>query len=305
VDAFFRFDEASSLNTMAMQSSNNDGTGRGFAGFAKYQYATNQWKLWWTQSVVTKDFDPRLGFVSRTDVIATTPGAFWYYRGKHLPFKKIIRAFEPSLFLEWYHQASTGRLIERSVGYNPIWVNFQNGSFIGLIITPTYQLLTEPFAPLGVRIGTGEYRYTRWSVWASTDVSKKLSARGTFETGAYFNGQLRTTDLSVQFAPMPHISLTGRYNGNRFKEVGEARTTDNIDLYALETRLAVNPRLQLIGIYQHNTQDRRDLWNVRLAWEFQPLSFLYIVYNNRAFTTLNDRRQEQFVIAKLSYLKQF
>ena len=38
------------------------------------------------ESVVTKDFNPELGFVSRNDVIGTTPGIFWYYRGKLLPF---------------------------------------------------------------------------------------------------------------------------------------------------------------------------------------------------------------------------
>jgi hypothetical protein len=96
--------------------------------------------------VVTKDFNPELGFVSRSNVIGTTPGIFWYYRGKLLPFKKWIRAFEPGIFPEFYHDASTGKLIERQLTVNPIWFNFQNGGYFGYIITPTYQLLTEPFA---------------------------------------------------------------------------------------------------------------------------------------------------------------
>ena len=43
-----------------------------------------------------------MGFISRTDVIGTTPGLNYYYRGKLLPFKKIIRAFEPGFLPEFY-----------------------------------------------------------------------------------------------------------------------------------------------------------------------------------------------------------
>jgi hypothetical protein len=35
----------------------------------------------------------------------TTPGMNWYYRGNKLPFKKILRAFEPGILPELYWQA--------------------------------------------------------------------------------------------------------------------------------------------------------------------------------------------------------
>jgi hypothetical protein len=44
--------------------------------YAQYFFVNNQFKIWWTQSIVTKDYDPELGFVSRNDVVATTPGFF-------------------------------------------------------------------------------------------------------------------------------------------------------------------------------------------------------------------------------------
>jgi len=104
IDGFFRMGESHSLNTMLIVSNSDskdpsivDGK-NAFAGYAQYYYTSNQWKIWWTESVVTKDFNPELGFVSRSDVVGTTPGIFWYYRGKLLPFKKSIRAFEPGVF---------------------------------------------------------------------------------------------------------------------------------------------------------------------------------------------------------------
>ena len=303
VDGFFRMGESHSLSTMFIHS--NTGSKNGFAGYAQYYYTTNQWKIWWTQSLVTKDFDPEVGFVSRNDVIGTTPGIFWYYRGKLLPFKKWVRAFEPGIFPEFYHQASTGKLIERQLTVNPIWFNFQNGGYFGYIITPTYQLLTEPFVPLGINIPEGEYNYLRHTFYFSTDQSRVISTNINFETGSYYNGNLTAGTVTLNFAPIPNLFLQGQYNRNRFKEVGDPITDKTVDLYSISGRLALNPRLQLIGFYQKNSENNVSNYNIRLSWEYQPLSYVYLVFNRRGFDNTQQKRQtEDHAIIKVSYLRQ-
>ena len=175
---------------------------------------------------------------------------------------------------------------------------------MGILINPTYQLLTEAFQPLGVTIEPGAYRYTRYQLYLATNPSRKVSSSLSYEGGRYYDGSLGTADWSVRYSPIPHISLTGRYVSNHFKSVGERNTTTTVDLYSIEGRLALNPRLQLIGFYQKNSSGNRDTYNMRLAWEYRPLSFLYVVFNQRGYNT-TSRQQEQNVIAKLSYLKQF
>jgi hypothetical protein len=310
IDGFFRMGESHSLNTMLIYSNTNTkdpnvASKGAFAGYAQYYYTSNQWKIWWTQSVVTKDFNPELGFVSRSNVIGTTPGVFWYYRGKWLPFKKRIRAFEPGVFPEFYHDASTGKLIERQLTVNPIWINFQNGGYIGYIITPTYQLLTEPFAPLGINIPEGKYNYLRHSFYFSTDPSRVISSNINFETGSYYNGDLTAGTISLNFAPIPHIFLQGQFNRNHFNEVGEPASDKTVDLYSISGRLALNPRLQLIGFYQRNSENNLSNYNIRLSWEYQPLSYVYLVFNRRSFDNTQQKRQtEDHAIIKVSYLRQ-
>ena len=303
VDGFFRMGESHSLNTMLIHS--NTGSKNGFAGYAQYFFTDNQWKIWWTQSVVTENFNPELGFVSRSDVIGTTPGIFWYYRGKYLPFKKWIRAFEPGVFPEFYHRASTGKLTERQLTVNPIWVNFQSGGYFGYIITPTYQLLTEPFAPLGINIAEGKYNYLRHLFYFSTDQSRVISSNINFETGSYFNGDLIAGTFTLNLAPSPHFSLQGQFNRNQFKEVGDPATDKKVDLYSVSGRIALNPRLQLIGFYQKNSENNLSNYNVRLSWEYQPLSYVYLVFNRRSFDNTQMKRQtEDHAIIKISYLRQ-
>jgi hypothetical protein len=130
-----------------------------------------------------------------------------------------------------------------------------------------------------------------------------------WKTGTYFNGHLTSADWKLQFAPIPYISLMGEFNHNHFKGVGEQKVTESVNLYILQGRFALNPRLQLTGIYQKNSLNNDDNYNIRLSWEFAPLSYVYLIYN-RGVTGVADNlvlhpQTEDHVIAKISYLQQF
>jgi hypothetical protein len=307
LDGFFRLTDEQSINVMAIQSTDTRTHQTGMAGFIQYYYTNNNIKIWWTESVVTKTFDPPMGFVSRNDVVATTPGIYYYYRGKYLPFKKILRAWEPSITPEFYHQASTGKFTESIFPVFPVWLNFISGAFFGYGFNPTYERLTEPFQPLGITIPVGEYRFVQQQIRASTDPSKIVNLQLIYNGGPYFNGRLHSSDWVLQFAPIPHISLTGHFNRNRFFGVGEPKMNSTIDLYSIEGRFALNPRVQLVGFYQQNSENHTQNYNIRFSWEYQPLSYIYLVVNHTGFNSnlTHPAQSEDHAIAKISYLKQF
>ena len=305
LDGLVRLSEAQSLNTILTHSVTTATRVQGFAGVAQYYNSTTQYKMWFTQSVVTKDFDPQMGFISRTDVIGTTPGINWYYRGARLPFKKMLRAFEPGVLPEWYWQASTGKFIERSLYIWPIWLNFQNGAYFGYSITPVYQNLTQSFAPLGVTIAPGQYHYAQHWITFTTNPSWMIRFYGDYKWGGYFNGRLQSGDWKLQLAPIPYISVIAEFNRNHFVDVGTARTTSTVDLRIVQGRFALNPRLQLTGFYQNNSLDPSDSYNLRLSWEYLPLSYLYVIYNHGRSLSLQQVWQgDQHAILKVSLLKQ-
>ena len=311
VDGFFRLGQ--SLNYSAMLTStvsSDENSPSGVAGSSQFFYRSNQFVGWLTQTIVTKNYNPAVGFVSRSDVISNSFGGYLVNRAKWLP--KRVRNFEPGAFVEMYHKASTGYLQEAQWNLNPIWFTFQNAGNFGLFINPTFQRLDDgDFRPLDLSIASGKYRYVRFSTIFGSDPSKKVSYNVYGETGRYYDGQLRYGRGSLILAPVPHAAFTLSAEANRFVDVGQY--TGTIALYSIESRLAVNPRLQLINFFQRNTFTDRNVWNVRLAWEFQPLSFLYIVYNRGAYAgslrapdgTAPGRQQEQHLIGKVSYLKQF
>lgn len=305
LDGFFRFGNAHSLNTLFVRSANSHTGGNGFAGITQYVYSTNRWKMWWTESVVTKNFDPEVGFVSRKDVIGTTPGVNLYYRGKHLPFKKWLRAFEPGISAEFYHQPSNGKFIERNLLFNPIWLNLLSGGYVAYLAVSHFERLTEPFYPLGIYLPAGDYHYGSQEVVAGTNASKKLSLTVLYNWGTYYNGKIAVSGAIVQYAPTPHISILGHINHKYLSGVGEPVTKKTVDLYSLEARFALNPQLQLVGFYQKNSVNELDNYNIRFSWEYKPLSYVYLVINHLGYNSAERQMIQDHAIAKVSYLKQF
>ena len=314
VDGFFRLGQALSYNAMLIGSLTTNGADRVgkngvLAGYSQFFYRSNQVVGWLTQTVVPANFNAEMGFVSRSDVVSNAIGGYLVNRSKWLP--KWVRNFEPGVFLELYHKASTGHLQEAQWSLNPVWLTFQNAGYLGLFVNPVFQRLDDgDYRPLDLAVASGKYRYLRYSLKSGTDPSKRVSLSTTLETGRYYDGQLHTGIAAMILAPIPHTSFTFRSEVNRFDHVGGY--TGTVALYSIESRLAVNPRLQLISFFQRNTYTDKNVWNVRLSWEFQPLSFLYLVYNRGAYAgTLAgpdarvNRQQEQHLIGKLSYLKQF
>ena len=88
--------------------------------------------------------------------------------------------------------------------------------------------------------------------------------------------------------------------------MGDLKENKTVDLYIIQGRFAVNPRLQLIGFYQRNSLDNSENYNLRLSWEYRPLSYVYLIFNrgqSKDGMFLN-KQSEEHAMAKISYLLQ-
>lgn len=303
IDGFIRFDAAQSLNFL-VAGTTTENSNSGIGGYTQYFYTSNKFTAWWTESLASEDFNPVLGFISRTNVIGTTPGVTANLRGKGLPLPNIIRSFQPGVSANIFHQASTGHLTEADIKVTPFWMEMQDGGYYGFSTNIITQDLLADFKPLGIIIPKGRYDYNRYTLAAGSDPSRKLSYTLEHNFGNYYDGKLITTDLSISLIPIPHISIKGSVNRNLFKEVGNDQGEKEVTLFTVQSRFALNPRVQLIGLYQRSNT-HLEAYNIRLSWEYQPLSYFYLVLNSRE--TLNGDLQvrEQQGIVKVSFMKQF
>jgi len=99
--------------------------------------------------------------------------------------------------------------------------------------------------------------------------------------------------------------LTVDYEYNDLDKVGIEAQDLSTHLITLGSRFALNPRVQLSAFYQYNSFDEQGRWNIRASWEYQPLSFLYLVFNDAQIDNLDEPIHNQQLISKLTIVKQF
>ncbi|ELR69405.1 hypothetical protein C900_05095 [Fulvivirga imtechensis AK7] len=303
VDGLIRPKNELTISYLLSGSRDNSSDTLGLAGKLFAGYSTNKFYLGWITNFVSEDYNPDMGFVFQKNVIKHNPGGYFIWRPKNIPW---IRRFDPGAFINYYHDAGDpGNFQQANIYLFPIYLIFTNGSFLEYAIYPTWQNINFYFAPLGIPIAQDEYYYTSHQINYNSDRSRKLSVSGNISWGGFYNGKKLTANGGVRFAPVPHLAFTADYEFNKLNELGEMQQNLETHLTTLGARFALNPRVQLSAFYQYNSFDEQGRWNIRGSWEYRPLSFIYIVFNDTRIQGLEQPFREQQLIGKITFLKQF
>ncbi len=272
----------------------------GYAGNTSLNYTSNDLGIVWNTGLISKNYNPQLGFITRNDFFKNYLDIYLNKR-KLSWFPKFIRSWEPGISFDFYQNRNNLKLQEGYIGFYPVYFQFNNGSKIVATYQLNWQALTENFSPLRIEIQAGNYKYQAVNINYRSDQSSKLSITTDFTYGGFYNGKITTYSAGIRYAPAPYFATTLNYEENQITDLGINKQNLITKLVTPNIRLALNPRLQLNVFYQYNTVDERSRWNSRLSWEYQPQSFAYLVFNENK---TNDFKQDQ-TIAKISFLKQF
>ena len=280
-DWFWRPSSSSFVRgTLTGSTTSGDG-GEGLGGYIWVANEARWGYVGYISEVVTRAYEARSGFILRNDYVRISPAATLDWRPAWRP--SWVRRFQPGFTLEHYVGASDGRVQEGFLAIRPMTVQFQNGGSLMYIAQPSWQRLQSTFRPVpGVSVPAGDYDYMRHQVTLQSDPSARFAARLETGTGGYFDGSLSALRLAVQATPDPRAAFSVDYTLNRLSDVGGATGTLSTHLVAAEARLAANPRVQFVAFAQWNTVVRQASVNARFSWEYRPLAFFTIVYNDRS-----------------------
>jgi Domain of unknown function (DUF5916) len=300
IDGFIRPNDDVTIQYLATASRDNTNDSIGVAGNFSINWTPNTLFLGWLTDMVGEKYVPGMGFVFANNTMRHNPGGYYIWRPKG-KLGKIIRRWEPGAFIDYYQNADNLKFQSAIMDIFPVYITFNDNSLLDITWHPTWESFF--FSPLGFDVSPGHYFFNRYEIGYKTDASKKISADVNFYGGPYYDGALDTWTALLRIAPSPKIAFTGEFELNRVRDLGIAKVNEDIGLFTGGVRLAANPRLQLSAFYQYNDFDQRGRWNVRGSWEFAPLSFLYLVFNESNFRASPVKNQN--VISKLTYLKQF
>jgi hypothetical protein len=258
---------------------------------------------------VSPTYNPRAGFVGLNNYININPGFDFDIRPSWLP--SFVRSYAPDGDVDMFWQAN-GRFIQGDAQAAIVRFRLQDGGNAEYRPQIVLQQIdnSEDFKPLGIELSPGFYRYWRHRFRIGTDYSQPIAGTLRYNTGGYFNGSLNVISAELRAAPIPQIETTITYEFNQIRGVGKENVNKDTHLLTANLRLALNPFVQLVGLYQYNTAAERGGLNLRFSWEYEPRSFLFVVFNdNRSLPTLDRMASttpfvRQDGIIKLTYVRQ-
>lgn len=306
VDGYWHKLQSLYIRPMLSTSLGNNITKKGWAFFNELGYIKNNFSFVWYQTIVSKNYNPSMGFIARNNFINTHPQVELNLR-KHW-MKDKITYFAPLINANIYHTASNGKLQEASFTVIPFRVTFKNGENFLFYLDHSSQYLEQVYQPIpNISIIPGKYQYKRFGFNFNTNLSASWSINSEVNWGGFYNGKLNSYFFSGRYVPIPKIAIAIDFTYNYFLHLGSNKENVKTYLIAPELRISFNPKVQLTGFYQYNTLINTGGLNMRFAWEYKPLSFVYIVFNN--LKTIDNRVRQNTIndnngILKISYIKQ-
>ena len=300
VDAFTRVGELVQASTMVSTSTIDGRTGLA-ATYAVTRVSTGL-AAGLTGALVNRDYNPQTGFVSRANVLLTNPAAVLTLQPRWRP--RAVVWLRPGVTSALYHDPSKLVLQEGNVTFSSE-VLFRNGATITPTLEQHFQRPTAPVLLLpGVQIAPGTHDYARGGVALRSDQSARIAGTVTLSTGAFFDGSLHRAELATRWSPSPYVALRAGYEVNRLRSLGTRDSSFVTHLAGPDVRLSLNPRVHVSAFYQYNSAAQRGTLNARFSWEFTPLSFVYVVYNDRQAVLNGITPTARSLIVKVSWLRQ-
>ena len=230
--------------------------------------------------LVGDNFNPEVGFLGRDDFRRTFATAQYSPRPRSI---RAVRQFTVGGSLD-YIENGAGQ-VETRIAQLRFNAEMENSDQFGFDVQDNYELLGRPFRIASdVTIQTGVYGFQ--DVFASYSVGPTRRFSGTFsiQRGEFFSGNITAygyrrgrIEITPQFSVEPGIS------------VNRINLPDGVFTATLATsRLTytLTPRMFVGGLVQYNSSTDSLSANLRLRWEYQPGSELFVVYNDQRDTSL-------------------
>ena len=249
---------------------------------------------------VGSQFNPDIGFVRRAD-IRRTLGEF-RFSPRPSRFRSIRRFW-------WlgsvdYFENGAGRVDSRE-HTGEFAVEFQNADRFSVTYTDVYEYIPRAFRISGVTVAEGGYDWQNVRVGINLSPQRPIAGNLAFERGTFYDGH--RTALSVsrgRMAITPQFAVEPTYSLNRVQLSAGAFTAH---LGGSRVIYTLSPRMFTSALVQYNSSTNALSANVRLRWEYQPGSELFVVYNDerdtraRGFPELATRS----VVVKINRLFRF
>ena len=247
---------------------------------ANFDYGGDRYGLAVERLVVGTGFNPEVGFLRRDDM----ERSFGSFRFSPRPRSiAAIRKLSWSARLEYI--TDRAGVLETRGAQGRFGIEFESSDAFDVSVDRNYELLKEPFpiAP-GVTIPIGGYSFQEVRTSFSFGQQRRFSGRVSAQHGSFFSGE-RTSlgftggrlEVTQQLSVEPSVSVN-------WVDLAEGSFTT--ELVTARTTYSVTPLMFVSALVQYNSSNHSLGANIRLRWEYQPGSELFVVYDEQRDTMI-------------------
>ena len=273
VDAAFAFYENLFFETFLARTKNPGISGDDLSYRARMEYDGDLYGLTIDNHAVGANFDPSVGFVRRRDIRRTWSQARYSPRPQGI---ETIRQFQFQGQLQYIENFAGQRQFREFEGQ--FQTTFENSDEIQLQYTVGYELLPRDFEIAnGVTVPAGGYNNDELRASYTLGQQRMASGEWYLQQGPFYDGTRTTIGYSSGRVKLhPQLAVEPGIEVNRVRLPYGDFTTK---LYSSRVTYTVTPLMFVSGLAQYNSGNSSLSTNVRLRWEYQPGSELFVVYN--------------------------
>ena len=238
------------------------------------EYPNDRWSASLSAREVQRDFDPAVGFVSRTDYRRYHPRIGFGARPRSRYVRRIDIGADTEILTDLGNE-----MLERTYRLSLLNVQLQSQDTFGVELSPGTERLDSPFTIVpGVTLPIGAtYDFTRLAFGGQSAIRRPLSVGTRVETGGFYSGTRRrlVMGLGARLAPGYLVSVNAEWNK---VDLPEGRFHSSVYRMVGETQFS--PFMALVNTVQFDTVSRIAGLQSRFRWIMRPGNDVYVVYTH-------------------------
>lgn len=293
VDAAFAFYDNVSLSGYWSKTQTTDLDGNDTSYKGAFSYNGDRYGLVAEHLFVDEQFSPGVGFLRRPDLRKSFGSLRFSPRPASIDW---IRRLSWQGSFDFITDA--GGIVETREAVGSFQVELENSDAFDVFFTNTFDLLQRPFAIASdVTIPVGPYNFSNSRVSYRFGPQRRLSGNLTVEHGSFYGGTKSAIAIGGGFGPggggrievSPQFAVEPGLSFNRIELPQGSFTTQLITTRATYT---FTPTMFVSALVQYNSSNSALSTNIRLRWEYQPGSELFIVFNEQRDSLTPQRYPE-------------
>jgi hypothetical protein len=246
----------------------------GYMAAADVAYRSTRWNWTGRFEHIGEDYNPRLGFVNRTDVRRYRANFFRAYR----PENSFIRVAETGTYVNIVTDLDD-EVEDRAFG-GWVFVGTDAGDETFIEVERTFLDIRDPFDIAGiVPVPVGEYRFTQYEINVGFSQARLIGGRAEVRWGDIFGGDYLEVESSVSFKPGRHFTLGA---GHEFTQFSLPTGTVDIHVGRVDATIAFSPSMFLRTDIQYDNISENLTWFSRFTWEPTPEREIFVSFGHTA-----------------------